>query len=80
MLREYPGVVFVVLVGSRVQVGWLNAVGPIAEMVDLFALRDLSSCLDVGDPMSQLLPSVYSLSAVAFPIQAVSPYIGSVPR
>ena len=53
---------------------WLNAARPIAEMVDLFALRDLSSCLDVGDPMSQLLPSVYSLSAVAFPIQAVSPY------
>ena len=67
-------VVLVVLNGPGVQVGGLEAVGPIAEVVDLPIILDVPSCLDEGDPMHEFLHAVDVQDAVTVPVQAVFPH------
>ena len=60
IFAEYLGVVLVVLSCPGVQVGGLDAVGPVAQVVDLFVLRDVPSCLEEDSPVCEFLLSVNS--------------------
>ena len=73
-VAEYSRVVTVVLMGSRVEVGRLHAVGPVAKVVDLFPFRYLPSCLYVGQPVCLLLLPADPLDPVAALIQGVFPH------
>ena len=73
-VAEYLRVVPVVLLGTRVEVGRLYAVGPVAEVVDLFPFRYFPSCLEVGLPVCLLLLPVDPQDPVAASIEGVFPH------